>query len=177
MLKCQKQIPKMWFNITSNNLLKCVLHKLNFLYFILLGMYISIYFLLLNFYIIVKNKSFCGKVITVYFRYKHLSECGQNTNQEDESGKRAMEAWSANIGEPVIDIKAIQINSKEYIAVLGERNLIFLKDGGKTLFMKRLECSPMCFTTYSLGNSANIFMVQKLVENISICILKRSKIF
>lgn len=86
------------------------------------------------------------------YRYRKLSEAGQNSNQEDAAGKKAESCWELNVGENVLDLKvAKHVSGKQTIVALGERNFYGISEGGKVLFMKHLEYSPMCVSCFVLG--------------------------
>lgn len=91
----------------------------------------------------------------MFFRYKQLSENGENTTENDEVGKKVTSNWTYNLGEDVLDMRCITCsNHKEsFIVILGERNLYCLTDNGSLKFMKRFEYAPSCCTTYLLGRS------------------------
>lgn len=94
------------------------------------------------------------------FRYKDLFEIGQNSNQEDSSGKKPNDCWSLNLGESLIDMQVVKfLSTKESIVALGERNMYALSDTGRILFMKHFEYSPVCFTTYGLGISRECLQI------------------
>lgn len=95
------------------------------------------------------------------YRYRKLSEAGHNSNQEDATGKKAESCWELNVGENVIDLKiAKHVSRKETIVALGERNFYGISEGGKILFMKHLEFSPVCFTCFVLGILSTIYFLQ-----------------
>lgn len=86
------------------------------------------------------------------YRYRKLSEAGQNSNLEDATGKRAETCWELNVGENIVDLKVTKhISGKETLVALGERNFYGISEGGKVFFMKHLEYSPMCFSCFILG--------------------------
>lgn len=86
------------------------------------------------------------------FRYRKLSEAGHNSNQGDATGKKAESCWELNVGENVVDLKvAKHISGKQTVVALGERNFYGISEGGKVLFMKHLEYSPICFNCFVLG--------------------------
>lgn len=88
------------------------------------------------------------------YRYRKLSEAGHNSSQEDATGKRAQSCWELNLGENVMDVKMVKhLSSKETVVALGEKNFYGISEGGKILFMKHLEYSPVCFNCFLLGNS------------------------
>lgn len=86
------------------------------------------------------------------YRYRKLSEAGHNSNQEDATGRKADSCWELNVGENIFSMKiAKHISGKETIVALGERNFYAISEGGKIVFMKHLEYSPLCFSCYVLG--------------------------
>ena len=57
--------------------------------------------------------------------------------------------WTLQLGEPVVDIKTIDVeDGPSIIIVLGERNLFCLKDSGTMLFSKNLETPVTCVLPY-----------------------------
>ncbi|RZC35649.1 PTHB1 [Asbolus verrucosus] len=64
------------------------------------------------------------------FSYKLLSEAGQNSLENDDTGKKVNSDWKFNLGEAVMDIDVVEDpNSKEnYVMVLGERNIFCIND-------------------------------------------------
>lgn len=91
------------------------------------------------------------------FRYRKLSEAGQNSTQEDAGGKKAEKCWEVNIGENIFDLKvAKHISGKETLMALGERNFYGITEGGKVIFMKHLEYSPICFNCFVLSTIPTI---------------------
>lgn len=95
----------------------------------------------------------CGSDWLLYaYRYRKLSEVGQNSNQEDSSGKRAESCWDLNIGENIVDLRVVKhVSGKETVIALGERNFYGISEGGKVLFMKHLEYTPVCFNCFTLS--------------------------
>lgn len=88
-----------------------------------------------------------------FFSYKKLSESGQNSNPDENTGQKVVSNWSYNIGEDIIDMKCLLTNNNKdsFIIILGERNLCCLNDNGSINFMKRLEYPASCFSTYLIG--------------------------
>ncbi|KAK4875042.1 hypothetical protein RN001_011464 [Aquatica leii] len=90
------------------------------------------------------------------FRYKHLSEAGHNSNDDDGTGTRVKSTWSYNMGEELIDLQyTIDFNNIGYIVALGTRNLYCLSENGIAKFIKRLDYTPICFFAYTLGDGEN----------------------
>lgn len=88
------------------------------------------------------------------YRYKKLSEAGQNSCLEDEAGRKAEGCWELNLGESLVDLRVVKhACGKETVVALGERNFYGVSEGGKVLFMKHLEYSPLCFSSYVLGKT------------------------
>ncbi|XP_063927791.1 protein PTHB1 [Zophobas morio] len=88
------------------------------------------------------------------FKYKILSEAGQNSLEEDDVGKKVTADWKFNLGEAVTDLDVVEDPSsrESFIMVLGERNMFCLSDIGKLKYMKRLDFSPTCFINFSLND-------------------------
>ncbi|KAJ3626277.1 hypothetical protein MTP99_016789 [Tenebrio molitor] len=97
------------------------------------------------------------------FKYKLLSEAGQNSVEDDNVGKKVNSDWRFNLGESVIDLDVVDDPSckENFIVVLGERNIFCLSDIGKLKYMKRLEFSPICFTNYSLNDQIMSLVVSE----------------
>lgn len=93
-----------------------------------------------------KTKRFCVS-------YKKLSESGQNSDPDENAGRKVTSNWTYEIGEEILDMKCISsyYNKDSFIVALGDRNMYCLNDNGSINFMKRLEYPPSCFTTYFTG--------------------------
>ncbi|XP_017775274.1 PREDICTED: protein PTHB1 [Nicrophorus vespilloides] len=95
------------------------------------------------------------------FSYKTLSAIGQNSQESDISGLKFQPDWSFGLNEDVVDIQYQfgELSKEGFVVILGERNVVCLSDSGKLKFMKRLEYSPMCFTTYLLSDNKLMTLV------------------
>ncbi|XP_044271066.1 protein PTHB1 [Tribolium madens] len=89
----------------------------------------------------------------ISFRYKVLSEAGQNSIEGPNVGKVCSD-WTFNLGEGIISLDVVQDSTSRetYIMVLGERSIFCLSDSGKLKYMKRLEFSPLNFINYFLND-------------------------
>ncbi|EFA12827.1 Protein PTHB1-like Protein [Tribolium castaneum] len=89
----------------------------------------------------------------ISFRYKLLSEAGQNSTEGGNVSKFSSD-WSFNLGEGIINLDVVQDTTSRitFIMVLGERSIFCLSDIGKLKYMKRLEFSPLNFINYFLND-------------------------
>ncbi|OTF81659.1 PTHB1-like protein, partial [Euroglyphus maynei] len=72
----------------------------------------------------------------------------QNNNEDLKNGKVSVSEWSYAFGEPIIDIQTVQLD-RWFIVILGEKNLLVLRDNGTLYFVKKFDSIPSCFCVFS----------------------------
>ena len=87
----------------------------------------------------------------------------------EKAAKSAMKSeWQYDVGELVVDIKFV--NFEHYqpsVLVLGERSILCLSDNGIVRFVKKLDCTPLCFFPYTSLNKDSInYMVSTSNSNL-----------
>ncbi|KAK9889617.1 hypothetical protein WA026_006991 [Henosepilachna vigintioctopunctata] len=97
------------------------------------------------------------------FKYKNLYDAGHRTPDEDSSeAKSILSDWDFQLNEPALDLNVLELPEREFIIlILGERNLYGLNSGGRLKFMKRLEYSPLCFSSYMLDSNVMNIVVSE----------------
>lgn len=87
-----------------------------------------------------------------------MSECGQNSNQNDTVGNKLDPDWSYNIADNILELQVVKLNVTEYcISILGEKHFFCLTENGKLVFMKRYDFTPHCFDSYFIGKCQDYF--------------------
>ncbi|XP_054289615.1 protein PTHB1-like isoform X2 [Macrosteles quadrilineatus] len=77
-----------------------------------------------------------------------------------DTNRKLLPWWSLNIGEPIVDMRVITVqSSKASIIVLGERNLFFVKEGGSLELVKRLQFTPCCVHPYITEPGLNVMVL------------------
>ncbi|XP_045474293.1 protein PTHB1 [Harmonia axyridis] len=90
------------------------------------------------------------------YKYKNLYDAGHRTSDEEPSttSTSVLSDWDYQMNEPILEMNVQELATKEYVVmILGEQNLYCLNLYGKLKFMKRFDFSPLCFTSYVLGDN------------------------
>ncbi|KAL3267708.1 hypothetical protein HHI36_006839 [Cryptolaemus montrouzieri] len=98
------------------------------------------------------------------FKYKKLYDAGHQSPEKGSSsaGKSVISDWDFQLNEGVIELNVLELSTKEYvILILGEKNLYCINDWGKLKFIKRLDYSPLCFTSFTLDTNVMNIVVSE----------------
>ena len=98
-------------------------------------------------------------------------------NFTSDYGSKSMKSeWTFICGENICDLRAVNYEyCQPSILALGDRNLYCFSDSGSLRFVKKLDCTPICFHVYaSLEKDSLSFMVA--TSNASLLILRDRKL-
>ena len=94
----------------------------------------------------------------------------------DSSAKAMKPEWTFNCGENICDLRSVNYeNCQPSILALGDRNIYCFTDTGTLRFIKKLDCTPICFHSYSsLVNDSVNYMIA--TTNASLLVLQDQKL-
>lgn len=90
------------------------------------------------------------------YQYKELAMNSSDNNENHE--KNCTPEWSYQFSEFVIDIQTVQL-TKWFIVVLGERNLLVLRDNGTLFFVKKFDVNPTCLFAFANDNKDSLIIL------------------
>lgn len=110
----------------------------------------------------------CDTFITASYSQTISAFKYQNFASEKAAKNALKSEWQYDIGELVVDIKfAAFEHFSPSILVLGERSIFCLSDNGIVRFVKKLDCTPLCFHPYtSLSKDSINYMVATSNSNL-----------
>ncbi|KAF2356403.1 PTHB1 N-terminal domain [Trinorchestia longiramus] len=88
------------------------------------------------------------------YKYQNLSvsrSAADGTDDGNSGGKRLSWDWEQIVGEEALEIEVVGEAPMVTLVLLTTRALYAYKESGALKFVKRLEYSPACFTSYFVG--------------------------
>ena len=121
--------------------------------------------------------SSCDSFITASYSQTISAFKYQNFASEKIANKSALKTeWKYEAGELVVEMKFAHFEHYQpSVLVLGERSIVCLSDTGIVRFVKKLDCTPLCFFPYaSLSKDSINYMVA--TSNSNLLILRDHKL-